>query len=51
MKFFILSLYINFIEKSFKYLVNGKLINFIKIENAYKINENNFRLKNKEKKN
>ena len=42
---------INFLEESSKYLVDGKLINFEKIENVHKIMENNFRFKYNENKN
>ena len=39
---------INFYEESSKYLVDGELINFEKIENIQNIIDNNFYFKNKE---
>ena len=39
---------ITFLEESSKYLVEGELINFEKIENVQNVMENNFRFKNKD---
>ena len=39
---------ITFLEESSKYLVEGELINFEKIENVQNVMDNNFRFKNKE---